>query len=1376
MRITIRPNIEYIGKVINYGLPEGSRVYNTNFIILSDDFVINIKAPPETIRGIRVSENAKKKMISKRIRDVLFNRLFNLIKNNAGVDISAIMEDDEDHSPPIKIYWEDDESANPNSIIYDEVSFKRWLKDNIVAQFQILRTNNQRRFGTMSWGQERVWYNAPKSLSYNNNIYSVSETGLTCAYDYLITHYRDVAGYKKSCKDKDTIDHAISLPRQHEPKVFNEWLCLYQDEIRLSELIPSDIHYLPNCVDIDSLKTEFFEVVEQGYKGDYNKKEIDETLSVIDLIKWGIHTNTRVIIYDYDNTHYCSYNPNDFKQIHNEIKVGNKNTIVLKVADNHAYFVDDKNVKISASKSDTNYTIDAQPYSMRGGKDKKKKIKKLESKYHNHPIKSVELDYDDIQDLGGIDENATFEEWNELKWKLLQGKQNHLLLENPPPTIETLKEWAFDEDYIHHYSVDKPNLNGLVNYIYKNVRVEVKDKKTGEVNLVPFKPKSLIGSAKTIQVATYNNLKIYSTKRKPKTDNEGGEYEKLYKLYPELKSEFGILPTTTKIATEIFNGINKDNIMSMFNKQTRRIFFDCEVKPFNTGLYEAKQDKDYSEYPVYSIDLKRAYTSAIMNNDTKYQVYDSVSQPQVFQGDFKSDYFYLCYNRVNTYPCKRGKGLILYHGSYLRNIRDKVIIKYYIKPKEELQPNLFIKFVEKVRELIEKDIINNISDKELINCFIGSLKKKDGIKEFKHFITPSKITAHREILRNKIPTRLDHTTICWEKEPMLISSAKKSFSFISGQPIRLAVIDLINEQIFKLHTHYKVCLNSHKFITNWTNNIKQRKILKKIRNKNSVPAKYNTNNINHTPSVISINTDALYISMPYKCAWKTIRERRDWDWIERREMTNNKNDKFINYVVDTWNNNNEYKVELESKIEWDAVNNFVVESDPQYSYNYIRNRWKYNKEVKTAWEIDKDYDWKSKLIREGGLVDGWAGCGKSELIREIKNRCRKNKAKYRWLRVKYRIYKKMTDTECYELLEEWRDENPCVIKTFCPTNKSSNRVDMNWDRSDKIGDSSTLHKGLGIPFKEDIELEDGEEADEIEDGVLTASFMDRIIEGLEGCNYSTKGSKQKKGRKVKPRCDIIFIDEVSMCGGNILSYLSYIKMRIPTIRFIVCGDIPHQLPPIQEEYRNFYNSYCLKELTNFNKINLNYNFRSGITSSELWEWSDTPHKFKELKGQPITDRNLCWTNKTRKKVINILQDRIRCPVIIDTSKYSHKIDGHNDVLKYNIGTPLIASKSDKDKLGTCKNEMYYVVGLEPIKLFEPVLQKTIFVEDEEQLIKNFLSGYCITIHKSQGETYDDEYTIHDWGKISQDNIVKRKLRYVGQSRSSNPENNIYYKL
>ena len=164
MKITIRPN---------------SRVYKTDFVILSKDFVINIKAPPETIKGIRVSENAKKKMISKRIRDVLFNRLFDLIQQNSASDISVIAEDEDSNSPPIKIYWDDDESANPLSMFYDEVDFKRWLPKNIVARFEILRTNNQRRFGTMNWGQERVWANAPKCLSYNNNIYSVNSTGLT---------------------------------------------------------------------------------------------------------------------------------------------------------------------------------------------------------------------------------------------------------------------------------------------------------------------------------------------------------------------------------------------------------------------------------------------------------------------------------------------------------------------------------------------------------------------------------------------------------------------------------------------------------------------------------------------------------------------------------------------------------------------------------------------------------------------------------------------------------------------------------------------------------------------------------------------------------------------------------------------------------------------------------------------------------------------------------------------------------------------------------------------------------------------------------------------------------------------------------------------
>ena len=63
----------------------------------------------------------------------------------------------------------------------------------------------------------------------------------------------------------------------------------------------------------------------------------------------------------------------------------------------------------------------------------------------------------------------------------------------------------------------------------------------------------------------------------------------------------------------------------------------------------------------------------------------------------------------------------------------------------------------------------------------------------------------------------------------------------------------------------------------------------------------------------------------------------------------------------------------------------------------------------------------------------------------------------------------------------------------------------------------------------------------------------------------------------------------------------------------------------------------------------------------------------------------------------------------------------------------------------------------------------------EEVYKHFYSGYCITIHKSQGETYEDKYTIHEWDKLSKHFGIARRLRYVAQSRSKDPENNIFYK-
>ena len=61
---------------------------------------------------------------------------------------------------------------------------------------------------------------------------------------------------------------------------------------------------------------------------------------------------------------------------------------------------------------------------------------------------------------------------------------------------------------------------------------------------------------------------------------------------------------------------------------------------------------------------------------------------------------------------------------------------------------------------------------------------------------------------------------------------------------------------------------------------------------------------------------------------------------------------------------------------------------------------------------------------------------------------------------------------------------------------------------------------------------------------------------------------------------------------------------------------------------------------------------------------------------------------------------------------------------------------------------------------------------EKDLIKYFVSGFCITIHSSQSETYRDEYTIHNWGSLSGNTDDLLRLRYTAFSRSSDWEKQV----
>ena len=113
---------------------------------------------------------------------------------------------------------------------------------------------------------------------------------------------------------------------------------------------------------------------------------------------------------------------------------------------------------------------------------------------------------------------------------------------------------------------------------------------------------------------------------------------------------------------------------------------------------------------------------------------------------------------------------------------------------------------------------------------------------------------------------------------------------------------------------------------------------------------------------------------------------------------------------------------------------------------------------------------------------------------------------------------------------------------------------------------------------------------------------------------------------------------------------------------------------------------------------------------------------------------------------------------------------------------MIAMKTQLEK-GIAKNEMFYVVAIDDednITLINTDADEELRVEVEynkDELLKYFQSGWAITIHKAQGETYKDKYTIWDWRSIAMKRCnFGRKLRYVAQSRSNDPENNILYQL
>ena len=263
-----------------------------------------------------------------------------------------------------------------------------------------------------------------------------------------------------------------------------------------------------------------------------------------------------------------------------------------------------------------------------------------------------------------------------------------------------------------------------------------------------------------------------------------------------------------------------------------------------------------------------------------------------------------------------------------------------------------------------------------------------------------------------------------------------------------------------------------------------------------------------------------------------------------------------------------------------------------------------------------------------------------------------------------------------------------------------------------------------------------------------------IKDAMTLCKFSNKFKNKSTIKNLK--VDYIFVDEISMVHEIYYKFLQIIKQLKPNVKFIVSGDF-QQLPPVCDRVTNinYKNSHILFDLCDGNRLTLSTCRRA---DDELFNICKNPSQIKkESFGNKCYKLNLCYTNKKRMEINKQKMDK-------QVKKYGNglklkatKNPNSQDVELFE-GMPVIAIKNDV-KRGLVNNEMFTVKSIYKgtIEITNDIKTIVCNFDDFQHL---FFIAYAITIHKSQGSTFNFKYTIHEWDKLD------LTLKYVALSRAT----------
>ena len=253
----------------------------------------------------------------------------------------------------------------------------------------------------------------------------------------------------------------------------------------------------------------------------------------------------------------------------------------------------------------------------------------------------------------------------------------------------------------------------------------------------------------------------------------------------------------------------------------------------------------------------------------------------------------------------------------------------------------------------------------------------------------------------------------------------------------------------------------------------------------------------------------------------------------------------------------------------------------------------------------------------------------------------------------------------------------------------------------------------------------------------------------------------------KMELECIFIDEISLVCELFYKYVLVLRRALPKTQFIISGDF-EQLLPVKDRVVScdYKNSNALHELCNGNRIQLSTCRRADSILFDLVAPTNIPNLKKDDFTNTFTTQHVCYTNCKRKEINAIMMERetkkkrYAKPLELKALDY----DGNSQDVKLLAGTPIIARINNKG-LDIYNNETYTIVKIQPTKGTITATDGTKTLEikfgDFQRL---FRPAYCITIHCSQGKTFDKPYSIHEWSKLDP------RLKYVALSRSTSKGN------